>query len=128
MPYGTANVDVIQSSTTGTPVQFNDGSGTQIGTLCRAWVNSNGTTSPGTVRASFNVTSVTKNATGNYTVNFTNAFADANYGIAISTGSNVSNNQGLTIASRLTSSVGLYSYNNSSVLSDSDYCGVSIFG
>ena len=44
----------------------------------RAWVNFNGT---GTVaiRASFNVTSITDNATGNYTVNFTTALADANY-------------------------------------------------
>ena len=44
----------------------------------KAWVNFNGT---GTVaiRASFNVTSITDNATGNYTVNFTTALADANY-------------------------------------------------
>lgn len=81
MAYGTANVDVIQSSTAGTPPQFNDGNGTQTGTLCRAWVNFNGTTSPGTIRASFNVGSVTKNGTGDYTVNFTNAFADTNYAV-----------------------------------------------
>jgi len=81
MSYGTALVDTIQSSTTGTPTQFNDGSGTQIGTLCRAWVNFNGTTSPGTIRASFNVGSVTKNGTGLYTINFTNAMPDANYSI-----------------------------------------------
>jgi hypothetical protein len=45
---------------------------------CRAWVNFNGT---GTVaiRASGNVSSITDNGTGNYTVNFTNAMADANY-------------------------------------------------
>jgi hypothetical protein len=79
MPYGTANVDTIQSSTAGTPVQFNDGNGTQVGTLCRAWVNFNGTTSPGTIRASFNVSSVTRNGTGDYTANFTNALSDANY-------------------------------------------------
>jgi hypothetical protein len=50
----------------------------QIGTFCRAWVNFNGT---GTVaiRASFNVTSITDNGTGDYTVNFTNAMPDANY-------------------------------------------------
>lgn len=79
MPYGTANVDVIQSSVANTPVQFNDGNGTQIGTLCRAWVNFDGTTSPGTIRASFNVSSITRNATGDYTVTFTTAFSDANY-------------------------------------------------
>jgi hypothetical protein len=46
----------------------------------KAWVNFNGT---GTVaiRASYNVSSITDNGTGNYTINFTNAFADADYAI-----------------------------------------------
>lgn len=82
MPYGTLAADTIQSSTSGTPPQFNDGNGTQVGTLCRAWVNFNGTTSPGTIRASFNVASVTKSATGYYAVNFTNALPDANYSVS----------------------------------------------
>ena len=45
---------------------------------CRAWVNFNGT---GTVaiRASGNVSSITDNGTGTYTVNFTTAMPDANY-------------------------------------------------
>lgn len=45
---------------------------------CRAWVNFNGT---GTIaiRASGNVSSITDNGTGDYTVNFTNAMPDANY-------------------------------------------------
>jgi hypothetical protein len=45
---------------------------------CRAWVNFNGT---GTVaiRASGNVTSITDNGTGDYTVNFTTAMPDTNY-------------------------------------------------
>jgi hypothetical protein len=48
---------------------------------CRAWVNFNGT---GTVaiRASGNVSSITDNGTGDYTVNFTTALPDANYGVA----------------------------------------------
>jgi hypothetical protein len=43
-----------------------------------AWVNFNGT---GTVaiRASYNVSSITDNGTGDYTINFTNAMPDANY-------------------------------------------------
>ena len=45
---------------------------------CRAWVNFNGT---GTVaiRESKNVSSITDNGTGDYTVNFTTAMVDANY-------------------------------------------------
>lgn len=44
----------------------------------RAWVNFNGT---GTVaiRAAGNVSSITDNGTGDYTINFTNAMPDANY-------------------------------------------------
>jgi hypothetical protein len=47
---------------------------------CRAWVNFNGT---GTVaiRASGNVSSITDNGTGTYTVNFTTAMPDANYAV-----------------------------------------------
>ena len=50
----------------------------------KAWVNFNGT---GTVaiRASFNVTSITDNGTGQYTVNFTNALEDANYSVGVNT-------------------------------------------
>ena len=45
---------------------------------CRAWVNFNGT---GTVaiRDSGNVSSITDNGTGDYTVNFTTAMPDADY-------------------------------------------------
>jgi hypothetical protein len=47
---------------------------------CRAWVNFDGTLNfPGTIRASGNVSSVTRNGTGDYTVNFTTAMPDANY-------------------------------------------------
>jgi hypothetical protein len=60
-------------------LQFNSGYGSVATAYgCRAWVNFNGT---GTVaiRASGNVTSITDNGTGDYTVNFTNAITDANY-------------------------------------------------
>ena len=45
----------------------------------KAWAQFNGTTSPATIRSSYNVSSVTKNGTGDYTVNMTNALADANF-------------------------------------------------
>ena len=56
-------------------------SDTVINGSAKAWVNFNGT---GTVaiRASFNVSSITDNGTGDYTVNFTNALPDANYGVS----------------------------------------------
>jgi hypothetical protein len=58
---------------------FNSGYGSAATAYgCRAWVNFNGT---GTVaiRASGNVSSITDNGTGDYTVNFSTAMPDANY-------------------------------------------------
>jgi hypothetical protein len=75
----------VASPTLTTPninsAQFATVSGTAPIYPCRAWVNFNGT---GTVaiRASGNVTSITDNGTGNYTVNFTTAMPDANYAVA----------------------------------------------
>lgn len=59
--------------------------------LCRAWVNFNGT---GTVaiRASGNVSSITDNGTGAYTVNFTTAMPDVNYCTVVSVGGTSSAN------------------------------------
>ena len=69
-----------------TTISNQDGSATVpsqtvISGSAKAWVNFNGT---GTVaiRASFNVSSITDNGTGDYTANFTTALADANYGVA----------------------------------------------
>lgn len=45
---------------------------------CRAWVNFNGTGVPA-IRASGNVSSITDNGTGNYTVSFSAPMPDANY-------------------------------------------------
>lgn len=45
----------------------------------RAWVNFAGST--GTINASGNVSGVTRNSTGNYTITFSTAMADANYSV-----------------------------------------------
>jgi len=47
----------------------------------KAWVNFDGTGTPA-IRASLNVSSITDNGTGDYTINFTNALTDANYSVA----------------------------------------------
>jgi hypothetical protein len=76
---GTANDVAI------TPLRLREGlnaSGSAPIYACRAWVNFNGTTSPPTIRDSGNVSSVTRNGTSDYTVNFTTAMPDANYAIA----------------------------------------------
>jgi hypothetical protein len=78
----TLRVSTIQDtagSNSSTPAAIANG-------ICKAWVNFNGTfaTSPfttanGGIRAAFNVSSVTDNGTGDYTVNFSTALADTNY-------------------------------------------------
>jgi hypothetical protein len=72
---GTNNTNVI------TPLRLREGfnaTGSAPVYACRAWVNFNGT---GTVaiRASGNVSSITDNGTGDYTVNFTTAMPDVNF-------------------------------------------------
>jgi hypothetical protein len=69
-------------------LQFNSGYGSVATAYgCRAWVNFNGT---GTVaiRASGNVSSITDNGTGDYTVNFTTAMPDADYAINVNSRQN----------------------------------------
>jgi hypothetical protein len=75
---------IINASPTNGLVQTADGSGivkvqsNGVTTNALAWVNFNGT---GTVaiRSSYNVSSITDNGTGDYTVNFATALSDANY-------------------------------------------------
>ena len=100
-------------------LKFDSGFGS-VGTAygCRAWVNFNGT---GTVaiRESGNVTSITDNGTGDYTVNFTTAMPDVNYCVVTATEiypSSSSTRSGLTLGIKngttpTTSSVRLLSKN-----------------
>jgi hypothetical protein len=88
---------------------------------CRAWVNFNGT---GTVaiRASGNVSSITDNGGGDYTVNFTTAMPDAKY-------SAVANCNGVSTTSlaphMFGSGQGIASYTASSVKIQLEHGGVS---
>lgn len=83
---GTVTASVVKNDTTSPPA-FQNSAGTEIGQLCRAWVNFNGYSGASPViRASFNVSSVTYSSAGVYVVNFTNAFTDANYAVAATAG------------------------------------------
>ena len=79
---GTGAVVLGTSPTLTTPVINSATVATVSGTaplyMCRAWVNFNGTGTPA-INASGNVSSITDNGTGDYTVNFTTAMSDANY-------------------------------------------------
>jgi hypothetical protein len=85
--------------TFGFPAQLSTASGSAPSYACRAWVNFNGT---GTVaiRASGNVSSITDNSAGDYTVNFSTAMQDANYA-CFGTIGNTSSASGNTIRMKL---------------------------
>ena len=75
----TGSAATVTGNATGSTFGFNSGYGSVATAYgCRSWVNFNGT---GTVaiRASANVSSITDNNVGRYTVNFTTAMPDANY-------------------------------------------------
>ena len=128
MAYGSVLTDTVQSSTAATAPVFKDGNGTQIGTLCRAWVNFNGT---GTVaiRGSFNVSSITDNGTGNYTVNFTTALPDTNFMASVMQSNISTQNQAGIVTSVATGSVTVL-YANSflgGTVVDANTAGVAVF-
>ena len=111
-------------------LQFNSGYGSVATAYgCRAWVNFNGT---GTVaiRDSGNVSSITDNQTGDYTVNFTTAMPDANYS-SVSSGGAISGIGSRTAISStntpITTSVGVTIVNTSSALVDITFINVAIF-
>ena len=108
-------------------------SGTAPIYMCRAWVNFNG---QGTVaiRASGNVSSITDNGTGDYTVNFTTAMTDANYSLGLSYASSptgASKDVFATVRSVLTMIAGSVrficgDFSNAAV-GDIAYIGVNVF-
>lgn len=100
--------------------QNNAGTKTYYG--AQAWVNFNGT-GVVAIRDSKNVSSITDNATGDYTVNFTTALANANYSIlqtnARSAGAVASIND--TGAAPTTTAMRICSQNLAGTLTDSPY-------
>jgi hypothetical protein len=111
---------------------FNSGYGSAvIGYGCRAWVNFNGT---GTVaiRASGNVTSITDNGTGDYTINFTTAMPNVNYS-AVSINTPIANGGGIigvqqnTATSPTTSAYRINSQSGGGTMTDSTIVTLAFF-
>ena len=89
LEYYTGTAWESSATATSTLTQFN-ASGSAPVYACRAWVNFNGQ-GVVAIRASGNVSSITDNGTGDYTVNFTTAMSDANYTVATSGHGDVTN-------------------------------------
>ena len=73
MAYGSLAIDTLNAST-GVLATQNGMTG-----IAKAWVQFTGASGGATINQSFNVSSVTRNATGNYTVTFTTAMPSLNY-------------------------------------------------
>lgn len=117
-------------------VQTSDGSGiikvqsNGVATNALAWCNFNGTLS-GTItpRANYNINSVTKNGTGDYTLNFTNALSDANYSAVLTSGETTGdNNANSRIIGMTTSTLRIAVKNGSFVYTDYGVNNIAIFG
>ena len=81
LPDNTGTVLTDQSTVSSTQIASAlNASGSAPIYACRAWVNFNGTSTVA-IRASGNVSSITDNGVGDYTVNFTTAMPDANYAV-----------------------------------------------
>ena len=113
--------------------KFNSGFGSVATAYgCRAWVNFNGT---GTVaiREDGNVTSITDNGTGTYTVNFTTAMPDANYCANLSVAETSGASSAVsgifaTSAAPTSSAIRVFCVGNSSdSLADTAFYNVAIF-
>ena len=103
-------------------------SGTAPIYACRAWVNFNGT---GTVaiRASGNVSSITDNGVGDYTVNFTNAMPDANYGASGLSNITAGNLSVVNVSIATINSFKIYTHNTASTTPiDREFIYISILG
>lgn len=110
------------------PPAVQRGDGTEVGWFARAWVNFNGT---GTVaiRAAGNVSSITDNGTGDYTVNFTTALPDANYAVTGASGSLPATSilRPQHSVAPTSSALRIITVDTSSTATDYEYVNVAIF-
>jgi len=129
MAYGTLQTDVINSSTG----IFSTNNAYQG--IAKAWVNFNGGNgnTAGVINGSFNISSITVNGTGGYTVNFTTAMSNTTYCVVSTTGGGGSrgeivnafcDNNG-SYVSPTTSAFSITVYNGSAV--NPTYLNVAVF-
>ena len=95
---------------------------------CKAWVHFN---AAGTIQASGNVSSVTDNGTGDYTINFADNFADAFYGFNVTAGKGAGFTApliaGPSTANPTSSAFRLTVINDSGTPTDPVFCAASFF-
>jgi hypothetical protein len=132
LPTATGTVQVSGAAISGTTgsfsgdLSFNSGYGSVATAYgCRAWVNFNGT---GTVAigASGNVTSITDNGTGDYTVNFSTSMPDSNYSV-VALGNTGSNNGYITLISTASGSCNITTRTSTTIGPDGTIICAAVF-
>jgi hypothetical protein len=125
---GTLTLDTLKTSSGVLSVQNG------VTGIAKAWVNYNGNTQ--SITGSFNVSSVTRNGTGAYTLNFTTAMPNATYGASVSVSSvpgtsdanfitTDCNNTSLVAPTTTTFSMTVFRYQGSPI--DANYIRATIF-
>jgi hypothetical protein len=121
-------MSTIKTETLSTPSNATVPVDTVVNGTAKAWVNFNGT---GTVaiRRAFNVSSITDNATGSYTVNFTTAMPDANYSVVATSSYAANGGRGSVWAEPYPSSVSnaVIITSGTTALYDCIFVNVSVF-
>jgi hypothetical protein len=128
MTFYTGGSERMRVDTSGN-LLFNSGYGSVATAYgCRAWVNFNGT-GVVAIRASGNVTSITDNGVGDYTVNFTTAMPDANYAVTGTAGDYTGGTQNRMTVDPKVYATGSIRFNvdNSSSTTDQNAVSVAIF-
>jgi hypothetical protein len=98
--------------------------------IAKAWVNWTGGSSP-SIQNSFNVSSITRNGTGDYSINFTTAMPNANYvvaGTCQQTLSNYGTSIGFPFQAVATTSVARICTAFNATTFDAGYASVAVFG
>lgn len=105
---GTIVVDTLNTSTGA--LSTNNG----ISGIAKAWVNFTCPSTSVTINNSFNVSSVTRNGTGDYTVSFTTTMPSANYSAVITSGFGSGSRVALRVSSISDMFAGSVRYNTNS--------------
>ena len=118
----TSNIQDTSGGNNSTPEEIGLG-------RAKAWINFNGDDTP-TARESYNVSSITDNATGDYTLNFTNAMSSANFAFAVSVGdgNHTSATRALNYIASTTTSLQLLAESSNGTNSDEPNICVVVFG
>ena len=103
------------------------GSSNTSARLAKAWVNFNGTSTVA-IRDSYNVSSITDNGTGDYSVNFISNLANTNYCVLGTNTSTEANGSSCMPSNYSTTNIRVNSRNGSGGLMDGSKLNVTVLG